>query len=143
MTLSNRPGIFEASPGGEVGSPQGLTDEVEAINFYHELVRRCDLRPHPVRLEPDHHSRGMTLQRPAVRFSHPPLFTLLFSLFTFLSIKQNSAPGGIDRRGRDAKVTCLLLVLGVGDDLGLVGLGHFLIALEVHGEGTSGLGHGP
>ena len=191
MTLSNRLGTFEASPGGEAGSPQGLTDEVEAINFYHGSVRRCDLRPHPVRLEPDHHSRGMTatgshidfgfaarsttlqgkaflkrsaafasifatqipspggwgmptpLQRPAVRFSHPPLFTLLFSLFTFLSIKQNSAPGGIDRRGRDAKVTCLLLVLGVGDDLGLVGLGHFLIALEVHGEGTSGLGHGP
>ena len=50
----------KASPGGEAGSPQGLTDEVEVTNHNHELVRRCYLRPHPVRLEPDHHSRGMT-----------------------------------------------------------------------------------
>ena len=39
----------KASPGGEAGSPQGLTDEVEAINFYHGLVLRCYPRPHPSR----------------------------------------------------------------------------------------------
>ena len=50
----------KASPGGEAGSPQGLTDEVEAKNYHHKLVRRCYLLPHPVRLEPDHRSRGMT-----------------------------------------------------------------------------------
>ena len=50
----------KASPGGEAGSPLGLTDEVEAINFRHGLVQTCNLRPHPVRLEPDHRSRGMT-----------------------------------------------------------------------------------
>ena len=50
----------KASPGGEAGSPQGLTDEVEAIDYHHRLVRHCSLRPHPVRLEPDHRSRGMT-----------------------------------------------------------------------------------
>ena len=44
----------KASPGGEAGSPQGLTDEVEATNDRHKLVRHCYLRPHPVRLEPDH-----------------------------------------------------------------------------------------
>ena len=33
------------------GSPQGLTDEVEAIDHHHKLVRRCYLRPHPSRAE--------------------------------------------------------------------------------------------
>ena len=37
----------KASPGGEAGSPQGLTDEVEATNDRHKLVRHCYLRPHP------------------------------------------------------------------------------------------------
>ena len=54
------PARRKASPGGEAGSPQGLTDEVEAIDYHHRLVRHCSLRPHPVRLGPDHHSRGMT-----------------------------------------------------------------------------------
>ena len=49
MTLSNRLGTFEASPGGEAGSPQGLTDEVEAIVHHHESVQNCYLRPHPSR----------------------------------------------------------------------------------------------
>ena len=35
-------------------SPQGLTDEVEAGDSHHRLVLHCSLRPHPVRLEPDH-----------------------------------------------------------------------------------------
>ena len=50
----------KASPGGEAGSPLGLTDEVEATDYHHRLVQNCNLRPHPVRLEPDHRSRGMT-----------------------------------------------------------------------------------
>ena len=50
----------KASPGGEAGSPQGLTDEVEADDYHHRLVQNCSLRPHPVRLGPDHRSRGMT-----------------------------------------------------------------------------------
>ena len=50
----------KASPGGEAGSPQGLTDEVEAVDYHHGLVRHCSLQPHPVRLEPDHRSRGIT-----------------------------------------------------------------------------------
>ncbi len=54
------PARRKASPGGEAGSPQGLTDEVEAVDYHHGLVRHCYLRPHPVRLGPDHHSRGMT-----------------------------------------------------------------------------------
>ena len=44
----------KASPGGEAGSPLGLTDEVEATDYHHRLVQNCNLRPHPVRLEPDH-----------------------------------------------------------------------------------------
>ena len=39
----------KASPGGEAGSPQGLTDEVEAIDYHHESVQTCYLRPHPSR----------------------------------------------------------------------------------------------
>ena len=39
----------KASPGGEAGSPQGLTDEVEVINYHHEFVRCGYLRPHPSR----------------------------------------------------------------------------------------------
>ena len=50
----------KASPGGEAGATSVATDEVEAIDYHHRLVRHCSLRPHPVRLEPDHRSRGMT-----------------------------------------------------------------------------------
>ena len=57
---TQKPARRKASPGGEAGSPLGLTDEVEAKNYRHEMVQRCYLRPHPVRLKPDHHSRGMT-----------------------------------------------------------------------------------
>ena len=39
----------KASPGGEAGSPLGLTDEVEATNHCHRLVQNCNLRPHPSR----------------------------------------------------------------------------------------------
>ena len=55
-----KPARRKASPGGEAGSPLGLTDEVEAKNYRQRKVQRCYLRPHPVRLKPDHHSRGMT-----------------------------------------------------------------------------------
>ena len=37
----------------------------------------------------------------------------------------------------------LFVLLGVGNDLRLVGLRHFLIADEIHGEGATALGHGP
>ena len=50
----------KASPGGEAVATSVATDEVEAKNYRHESVQTCYLRPHPVRLEPDHHSRGMT-----------------------------------------------------------------------------------
>ena len=50
----------KASPGGEAGATFVATDEVEAVDSHHRSVRRCDLRPHPVRLEPDRRSRGMT-----------------------------------------------------------------------------------
>ena len=44
----------KASPGGEAGATSVATDEVEAKNYHHGMVRRGYLRPHPVRLEPDH-----------------------------------------------------------------------------------------
>ena len=50
----------KASPGGEAGATLVATDEVEATNHRHEIARHCYPRPHPVRLRPDHHSRGMT-----------------------------------------------------------------------------------
>ena len=39
----------KASPGGEAGATSVATDEVEAIDYRHKLVRRCYLRPHPSR----------------------------------------------------------------------------------------------
>ena len=39
----------KASPGGEAGATSVATDEVEATDYRHRLVRRCYLRPHPVR----------------------------------------------------------------------------------------------
>ena len=53
--LSIRRGRFalpagrKASPGGEAGATSVATDEVEATDYRHKLVRRCYLRPHPVR----------------------------------------------------------------------------------------------
>ena len=44
----------KASPGGEAGATLVATDEVEAKNLRYKLVQNCYLRPHPVRLEPDH-----------------------------------------------------------------------------------------
>ena len=46
---TQKPARRKASPGGEAGSPQGLTDEVEAIVHHHESVQNCYLRPHPSR----------------------------------------------------------------------------------------------
>ena len=57
---TQKPAGQKASPGGEAGATSVATDEVEAVDYHHRLVRRCYLRPHPVRLGPDHHSRGMT-----------------------------------------------------------------------------------
>ena len=57
---TQKPARRKASPGGEAGSSQELTDEVEAIVHHHESVQNCYLRPHPVRLEPDHRISGMT-----------------------------------------------------------------------------------
>ena len=46
---TQKPARRKASPGGEAGSPQELTDEVEAIVPHHESVQNCYLRPHPSR----------------------------------------------------------------------------------------------
>ena len=46
---TQKPARRKASPGGEAGSPQELTDEVEAIVHHHESVQNCYLRPHPSR----------------------------------------------------------------------------------------------
>ena len=46
---TQKPARRKASPGGEAGSPQGLTDEVQAIVPHHESVQNCYLRPHPSR----------------------------------------------------------------------------------------------
>ena len=48
------PARRKASPGGESGATSVATDEVEAKNYRHKSVQRCYLRPHPVRLWPDH-----------------------------------------------------------------------------------------
>ena len=48
------PALSKASPGGEAGATLVATDEVEANDYHHRMVRRCYLRPHPVRLWPDH-----------------------------------------------------------------------------------------
>ncbi len=48
---TQKPARRKASPGGEAGSPLGLTDEVEAKNYHHKLVQTCYLRPHSSRAE--------------------------------------------------------------------------------------------
>ena len=44
----------KASPGGEAGATLVATDEVETKNCHREMIQNRDLRPHPVRLRPDH-----------------------------------------------------------------------------------------
>ena len=58
--ITHPPARRKASPGGEAGATSVATDEVEANDYHHGMVRRCYLRPHPVRQKPDHRSRGMT-----------------------------------------------------------------------------------
>ena len=58
---TQKPARRKASPGGEAGSPQELTDEVEAIVHHHESVQNCYLRPHPSRFWRDTFSPGRRL----------------------------------------------------------------------------------
>ena len=58
---TQKPARRKASPGGEAGSPQGLTDEVEAIVHHHESVQNCYPRPHPSRFRRDTFSPGRRL----------------------------------------------------------------------------------
>ena len=62
----------KASPGGEAGATLVATDEVEAINYHHRLVRRCYLRPHPSRRRRDTFLQGKA-------FSVPSGLTSIFS----------------------------------------------------------------
>ena len=58
---TQKPARRKASPGGEAGSSQELTDEVEAIVHHHESVQNCYLRPHPSRFWRDTFSPGRRL----------------------------------------------------------------------------------
>ena len=60
---TQKPARRKASPGGEAGSPQGLTDEVEAIVHHHESVQNCYLRPHPSRFWRDTFPQGKAALR--------------------------------------------------------------------------------
>ena len=80
----------KASPGGKAGATLVATDEVEAKNLRYKLVQNCYLRPHPVRLEPDH----LPLQGKA--FSVPSGLTSIFPL------KYPRLTGGACRRPYNA-----------------------------------------